>query len=61
MTYNTQFSGGTYHGNRVYPGIQHVTSHFEVRFGELVFLSPAQRCVSHSLLDNSMKPGQQEV
>lgn len=50
-----------YHSNRVNPGIKHVTGHFQVRLGKLVFLGPSKGRVSHPLLYNSMEPGQQEV
>lgn len=45
----------------IQPGVNSVTGGPEVRLAKLVFLGPAQRCVTQALLNDCVEPGQQEV
>ena len=52
---------GPAHGSALYPDVQGVSGHTEVRLRELIVLGPAQGGVAQSLLYNDMEPGKQEV
>ena len=45
----------------VEPGVHSVTGRAEVRLSKLIFLGPAQWCVTQTLLNDCVEPSQQEV
>ncbi len=45
----------------VQPGVNGVTGRAEVRLSKLIFLGPAQWCITQTLLNDCMEPSQQEV
>lgn len=43
------------------PRVHGVTGRTQVRLSKLVFLGPAERCVTQTLLNHCVEPSQQEV
>lgn len=43
------------------PSVNGIAGRTQIRLSELVFLGPSERCVTQTLLNDCVEPGQQEV